>query len=717
MKSDLATTSDFNHLPTSELSGKRLMLFSVRTQLSSELQPVRELAVEKLVERMLLIAPDTTAGELATQTALSLGQSAVGLTRLDIQQALERLRVKGRLIASGKKHRRFHLTPPARTELETIRAEAEQRYARVIQRLFKATADPFSYSAAFLDLLSVIFSRLGEAYVRVLNNDSRVDEVFRSATFKKALQKIRADYQTLDAGAIEAAAYNFFRQPDPDYNTIKWNMGQNYYVAKALGLDESRQLLSASIFGGGTLYLDTNVIIAALEPRAEYHRTFQVLSSACKQFGIELKATQITLNELRNVTAFNKELLRAVGDVVPARTESKIRGIFYDLYREHRHHGPVDLDALFANFSDPRARLATEYGVEIVDSDWFTTAERDVQTLRLAEELKAASQQRRSGPKSHRPALHDALLLQWVSREREQHQKAWIVTLDQTLRRKGERSLALPLDALLQWISPLVVDGEHEMAEIFAEAVKYQVLPPENFFELRDFLVFANTEYACKNLPDDDVEECIRYVNAVAPELNPSDPSDREKIAREIAKYFTDPPRYKQELLFLEERCQQLERTSAEHLAACDVRIAQLTDELREHEDVIRHRDEELLRLNTLHAQELETRADLARRREAELVAEKERLRADHEHSDMTRIAKRRLRIAILVIMTLMIVVGSLAALYGDGKNTFQRILGAWQMILSAGGLGALVSYFIIGKQRLRLLREEWSDVFGKASP
>ena len=67
------------------------------------------------------------------------------------------------------------------------------------------------------------------------------------------------------------------------------------------------------------------------------------------------------------------------------------------------------------------------------------------------------------------------------------------------------------------------------------------LLPQNIFFDTRDFLVFGEMEWSTKELPADDVEDCIRSLKSAHPNLDPTDPADREKISREIAKFFADP--------------------------------------------------------------------------------------------------------------------------------------------------------------------------------
>jgi hypothetical protein len=51
--------------------------------------------------------------------------------------------------------------------------------------------------------------------------------------------------------------------------------------------------------------------------------------------------------------------------------------------------------------------------------------------------------------------------------------------------------------------------------------IKYRLLPQERIFNLEDFLIFHEMHMSCKELPAEDVEECIRYIKVNAPMLAP----------------------------------------------------------------------------------------------------------------------------------------------------------------------------------------------------
>ena len=273
---------------TSDIARKRSILFSARIRFSPETQPVRDTAIDKIIEHDLLIADreeGLTLQEMEEQGAVSFAGGTPAISRLDMQKSLERLVEMNRLrvIASGKQdQKRYRLSEKALQELWEMQQSTERRFSRVVDGLFRNAEEGSSaYVTPFLECLCIIFSRLGEAYVRLIKGEVGLDELLSLPSVLRALGEITTRYPSINQLLFKAAVFSFFRDSDPDYDAIKWNMAQNYYVAKALGLDPSGYLLSKEVFGGAVFYLDTNVLIdGALESKGRYHRSFQVLSSA-----------------------------------------------------------------------------------------------------------------------------------------------------------------------------------------------------------------------------------------------------------------------------------------------------------------------------------------------------------------------------------------------------------------------------------------------------
>lgn len=253
---------------------------------------------------------------------------------------------------------------------------------------------------------------------------------------------------------------------------------------------------------------------------------------------IELNVCQISLDELRGVVAYQREIIVKVVNQIPDALVPKVRGEFFQLYRERLSlTGTVDLEDIFSSFVHPM-ELLQSYGVELIDDRWFAETKTQREADNLVPIIQREYQAKRRRSKGNASARHDALLLLWILRERERTARnTWLVTLDTSLpgflpqsENGPVRPLAITLDALLQWISPIAIHDDETVedeAAIFSEAIKYQLLPQGSFFDLRDFIVFAEMQMSCKELPAEDVEECIRYLKANAPNLDPSDPTDR----------------------------------------------------------------------------------------------------------------------------------------------------------------------------------------------
>lgn len=671
-------------MDVSEIARKRSMLFSARIRFSPEVQPVRDTALDKIMEQNLLIADcdgGLTLKEIEVQGTVCFADGTPAISRHDMERSLERLAERSRVIVTGRPdQKRYRLSEQSREELWETQRSTEARFSTVVSKLFQNAEEGSSfYTTPFLDCLCLIFSRLGETYVRLIKGEVGLNELLRLPSVTRALQDTKKKYQSINKSIFQTALFSFFRDNNPDYVAIKWNMAQNHYIAKALGMDPSGYLLSKEIFGNAVFYLDTNVIIQALEPKARHYGTFNALSKACQKLGSQLIVCQISLDELQRAVDYYREIIPKVANQIPEETTRKVRGVFYQLYLEQlTSTGKVDFDKLFASFLHPMEILAQSYKVALIDDPWFAKAEQKKETEELLKAIRLEYQAKCGRPKFVRSALHDALLLRWIQSERERNTNTWLITLDTSLPgflpqtvTAPARPLAITLDALLQWISPLAIheDIEDEVAFIFSEAVKYQLLPQESFFDLKDFLVFAEMEWVCKELPAEDVEQCICYLKVNAPNLDPSVPADREKMAREISRFFADPRRkYKQDLQRLEGEISRIEQ-----------------DHKRKLEEVVKsvkERDEKI--------EELEKRR----------IAQEERTK----HEILKKSAQFRTILVVFLFFVYELIVAYFSWRYGQGQNLFQKVLNSWPF-LSLGCLIAIgLFWFVLGKERIRSL-------------
>lgn len=320
--------------------------------------------------------------------------------------------------------------------------------------------------------------------------------------------------------------------------------------------------------------------------------------------------------------------------------------------------------------------------MQLVDDPWFDKAQREKATGELVNALKYQYVvTTRFRTKSDASALHDALLLRWIQSERLRGAKnTWAITLDKSLpsvgipaEKKWATSNAITLDALLQWISPIAVHGdpEDEFAGVFAEALKYMLLPQETFFDLRDFLMFAEMEWSCKDLPADDIEACIQYIKTNAPRLDVSNPADREKIAHEVTKFFADPGRkFKQEL-------------------------GTLRDELSHVQKEVKARDRQIETLK------------------AHALTEKDNRRKDN----LARSGRFRLFLVFLAFLAAETTIVYLAGKYAAGTTLFQKILNSWPFVVGVCFVSLISSWLVVGKDRILALGWPFSKLYKEGEP
>lgn len=658
--------------PIEDITRKRSILLTTRLQFSPELQPIKESGIDKVIEQ-ILFASATEKGLIAQeiQDVLSCETGGYAVSARDVEDSLKRLVRTQRIMPdSDGSHKSYRLSEEARRELGDIQRQAEARFGSVVSRLFRnAREGPSTYKTPFLEFLCIIFSRFGEECVRVIRGDIKEDDFLSFRFVSLALEKMERDFDSIDSLLFRNAVVSFFQDSDPDYNAIKWNMAQSYYIAKALGLDASGNLLSKEVFGHAVFYLDTNIIISALEPKHKHHKGFLAFDKACKQLGISLRVCQISLNELRMWLAYQRDLMEKVVDQIPGETAPKVGSIFYKAYHDKKTSGEVvNIDELFSGFGSPMDDLKSLFKVQLEDDSWFDDTLAREETADFAQNLKrnynAMSRGRR---KRKGPALRDATMLLWLKKVREESDdNAWLVTTDTSLPGAvppgvSSESLAITLDALLQWISPVAVkeDEEDGFTEIFADMIRHRVLPQERILNLEDFLIFHDMHMSCKELPAEDVENCIRYIKVNAPTLDPSNPADREKLAYEVSKYFADPGRkYKQELLRLE----------AENIA-----IKKALEGLKT--DFLAYKD-------------------------------------GKQEESLKRSAWVRISFTAVIFVLLEGSAVLLARQYGEGSTFVQKLSNSWVLLSAGVVLSIVVGWFIVGQRRLKALGWSFTRLF-----
>ncbi|HIH37110.1 MAG TPA: hypothetical protein HA232_04305 [Methanocellales archaeon] len=691
---------------------RRSILLGARIRFSPSGSSIRNQAITRIIEQNLA-SNEATNGltEQQLQNLVTLGGQLSVLRASDVRHGIDSLKKSGRVSeVPDSKEIRFILSNNAKLEVGQLISETEKQTRAVIKELFgKAHGGSEVYERAFLQLLCKVFAELSEVYVQVITRKQGNANYSEDKMLSAALEVTLQSKSIPDKEAFRYGVSRFFRESSPEFDKIKWNMAQNFYVAKALGIDSSFDLLSSDIFRDTVLYCDTNVLIAGLTPENRHHGSFKELAKACNALGMSLKAIHPTIEELRGTIEYHGDLLRKVIDKIPDAMLSKVRCFLLKEFLIERKTFPdLSLDIFLNRFQMPLQTLNSSFGLTEVDDEWFIKILDDSNTKKLAKDLSQKYFEMRGRKKWDGASIHDAILLNWTAHEKDEGQKVWAVTLDLTLTEwnssRGANSYnVVTLDALLQWMTPVTSGSvnEDKMASIFSDAIKYHLLPRDTFFQLRDFQVFAEMGIETKQLPADDVEACIKEIKQAGPHLDPSKAEDREKIGQVIQRYFADPgTKYKRTIDDLQIQSENLSR--------------ELGEEKRRHADAEKYVKE----LET-SSQEMSNKINENRIAYSEAQSRIEKLESlmqeqekAEKHKKLVRSVVWRTLLALGILSVIEVIIGYLVWRFGEGPNLFQKLTKAWPWLGFGFACVAVVyRYILMGRERMLLLKWQKGDL------
>jgi hypothetical protein len=290
---------------------KRAILLAAQRRLDPRLDSLRDHGVDLLVQQNLLLvdaqAP-VTAEELQARGRFAFG--GVPSLNLDqIEESVGRLKRSGAVvITETEPHLRFTLSAKARREMEHAEADSERRLRAVSNSIFGPEAP--SYTPAFLEALCHIFAGVGEAYIEHLQGGSPLEGASGLRILRSSVKRSAKSHPGVHAERLQAGLVKFFDRKDAESDLLKWNLCQSYLLIKTLGLDPEGLLLSSEMFARSVFYLDTNVVIDAVDPRRRHHKGFRLLAKACESLNITLAVADITLAELDSMITEQEERIK-----------------------------------------------------------------------------------------------------------------------------------------------------------------------------------------------------------------------------------------------------------------------------------------------------------------------------------------------------------------------------------------------------------------------
>lgn len=654
-----------------------------------------------MIETALYVAPQ---GQwLTANEVMRTFEDVAGRQTLQVQtvvQGLTRLVENGRAEVRRVPQYAYRLSRSAMEDLAREFQDSSERFDRVLHRLYDGAIGEHQVRALapfFLELMCEFFSHLGTQWAKYLAGENfhapLAFEVIERIIPKK-LEKFGIKESC--HGDLTRRTLSFFQRRDPDFDYLKFSLGQSFYVARLLGM-EGKDYLSKEIFADKTLYLDSSVVIPALLGSSRHYEVFRDLQRVCKTLHITLCVARPTVDEVRNVAAAQEQMAPTLYDQVPASLSAKVRGDFFQTYRALK---TVKADAtpeeVFRPFRNLPETIQSVLGAEIIDDENFVKIPYSRNFASLREVFQEASQAVRHTPKTNNALSHDGVVFSFLSSIAENApDQTWIVTRDvslptawRKLQPAGIRIRAFLLDGLLQCISPFIVEENvKSFSELFSDAITAQLLPQSRIFDIDDFLLFQDIEVDCSQLTDEEVQEGLLQVKKHVLHGASYRHKDLAAAAYELRRFFT-------------------KRTE---------RYESLTAEKQRLEGLIGSMKRAMAEDNQRHSAEIE---DLKAKHASDLNNLQERL-SQVEQREIDSVSKKRVRLTLAkkVISVVGLVgidwgIGRLALRYGGGENAWMRIASFSPFFLVSLGLWlVLVKKVLFRTESLRQVFSSWAEI------
>lgn len=336
-------------------------------------------------------------------------------------------------------------------------------------------------SEAFRQLVAQMLSSLGEQCARCLVDEGHLGDS-NHAQLSPLLASALAPLPPELGTPTETVFLRTLREPSEVVRKYLFAAGRAYYLVNLLHLDPHLQVLERRQFEDTTLYLDTNILVAAFLPEDHNHEAVRSLLSLSATLGFKLAYTDRTRVELEElIGAADREYSDApphdpsTAAVFADIMDNPFAKAFFRSYAEHR-----------LSWSQYRLRLAgshqvlADLGIELRPDEDDGGPGTRYEGLR-SQLVQESRRGRASRPKA---AEHDAHLVCMIERQvredgSESHpfgRRFWLITLHRRLVNLIRASLpdvgcvGMMPDEWLQYIAPFLapqVAGK-EAADVFS---------------------------------------------------------------------------------------------------------------------------------------------------------------------------------------------------------------------------------------------------------
>jgi len=535
---------------------ERELLFSLGLRFLPEFRSLRTKALSQIVLRSLDLLDkedrDVSLNDLARKPR-ELGLPHI--SRADLLQTIDLLERQGYIDTKRSRQRVRHiqLAEQGRDLLSEQRAAFEELKNRAFSGLIEdITVNREEWHSAFAEVAYEFFSRLGREYVAVVTQRSRPDDVMNRGVLSHIARKVASRHENVPAEELARRFEKLLREQTPDRTRFIWTAAQTFFSLAALGLHDGTSILSSAFLKNKYIFLDTNVLFAILVPGMARHSSLKQLLALFKRLGARVAASEITERELEHSIEHQIEIARSIDaerllelsadgtDPLLVAIESEARG---DASAVHR---------VIENFGSLSAKLQKSCDFDCVRDEWFAIARAAPETEAAMKEIADTYLNMRARRKPEPVALHDALMLLYVCKERNEGRDAIFLTLDGTLPYCRIAALGdgppacVTLDALVQWVAPDLIDEAESRtaADVFVTAMRERFIATNATITLSDWNVLDQLQVDCNNLPYQDLRDSAAYVRTLVSRYDPSTAEGRMQVAGELRKFIAQPERH-----------------------------------------------------------------------------------------------------------------------------------------------------------------------------
>jgi hypothetical protein len=293
----------------------RLLTHYLRFVVDGESGPLRERMQRGLVERALktgnrehTMTIDTIKANIERSTSLP------DYPRSLVIQTVNDLVARGYIEDAGPaKHggrRRYKLSEVRfdvlEASLNTVEAQEVAFKSSVVEKIETASGrlsakQRRQVEDAFHEFVGGVLGKLGEHCALNLVEKKQWDKASEYPHLQKDMERaVRTLPSEVQDAAREAFEQTLTNPTDAERDYL-FSVGQVYYLAELLHLDPELQGLQRERFEETFLYLDTNLIIAALLKEDDFHRVVTSFIRLCRSLGLNLRFTPRTVDEFENL--------------------------------------------------------------------------------------------------------------------------------------------------------------------------------------------------------------------------------------------------------------------------------------------------------------------------------------------------------------------------------------------------------------------------------